>query len=148
MSTALGKRKRKIVEHVGTKQIQFEVHNVEDSTSGEDDDEDEDELRSQSPINSSPEPQDAQEIFRRHFEARFAPLADVPMLKRQALEVEEEDRESKQDEDSEWGGISEGDEDRKAIQVIEHTNTTQSLISSMSKEEYKIYMVCAFLKSI
>lgn len=79
----------------------------------------------------------AQEIFRRHFEARFKPL---PQVETKALETKAatEKLEVDSEEDSEWGGISDGDE--AAVQVVEHTDA-QSRIATMSKEEVKSYMV-------
>jgi cobalamin biosynthesis protein CobT len=65
----------------------------------------------------APEPiistEDAQEIFRRHFEAQFLPL---PEAERKAREKEEEDDDSEdgsdgsEDEGGEWGGLSNDDE--------------------------------------
>jgi hypothetical protein len=52
---------------------------------------------------------DAQEIFRRHFEAQFKPLPVVAPV-RAAPAVEEEDEDNLTDEEeSEWDGISEED---------------------------------------
>jgi len=55
--------------------------------------------------------EDAQEIFRRHFEAQFKPLAVAP-IRRPPPTVEAEDDEDpgSEAEESEWGGLSE-DED-------------------------------------
>lgn len=75
----------------------------------------------------APEPsvsqEDAAAIFRRHFEAQFAPLtgADPKRAKAQvgddesdsAEKVGEDEEEDEDDEDDEegWGGFSEGDDD-------------------------------------
>lgn len=45
---------------------------------------------------------DAQEIFRRHFEAQFEPL---PEIKRDTVTIEED--ESEEDSEDDWDGISE-----------------------------------------
>ena len=102
MATTLGKRKRKTV----TKQ-----KNIDDEPTFD---------------------QDAQEIFRRHFEAQFKPL---PEVRKPAVveEVEENDSE----ENLEWNGIS---DDEDGIQVVEHTDA-ESRIPAMSKEQLKSFMV-------
>lgn len=83
---------------------------------------------------------DAQEIFRRHFEARFKPLPTV----QKSVQVAGETPDSDSEEDSEWSGIS--DEEDTAVQVVEHVNV-QSQIATMSKEEIKEFMV-SFLPRI
>jgi hypothetical protein len=79
--------------------------------------------------------QEAQEILRRHFEAKFKPL---PQVEKKAYAVDEEQPEKTSEEDSEWGGIS--DEEQDAVQIVEHTDA-QSRITTMSKDELKSYMV-------
>lgn len=78
---------------------------------------------------------DAQEILKRHFEARFKPLPQVEKAKI----VEEEKLEDSSEKDSEWDGISE-DEEQNNVQIIEHTDT-QPRIATMSKNILKSYMV-------
>ncbi|KAB5570449.1 hypothetical protein GE09DRAFT_1283559 [Coniochaeta sp. 2T2.1] len=82
---------------------------------------------------------DAQEIFRRHFEAQFKPLAVAP-LRRPPPTVEAEDDEDpgSEAEDSEWEGIS-GDEEDDGVEVVDHA-TSQKPIASMSKSELKKFM--------
>ena len=59
--------------------------------------------------------EDAQEIFRRHFEAQFKPLAVEPIRPLPAtVEAEDDEDPGSEAEDSEWGGISE-DEDGSTI---------------------------------
>ncbi|KKP02459.1 hypothetical protein THAR02_05414 [Trichoderma harzianum] len=107
----------------------------------------------------APEPtvstEDAQEIFRRHFEAQFLPL---PEAKRKAKAVEEEDG-SEDDSDSSgnegggWDGLSnededddddeeeeEEDEDEDAIEVVDHSVSQAPTTSTMSKRELKAFM--------
>lgn len=78
---------------------------------------------------------DAQEIFRRHFEAQFKPLpaaqiSSKPVAK-EALDEPEED--------SDWDGIL--DDEENGVQVVEHTEA-QVRTAAMSKEELKSFMVC------
>ncbi|OPB39319.1 hypothetical protein A0O28_0050250 [Trichoderma guizhouense] len=117
----------------------------------------------------APEPtvstEDAQEIFRRHFEAQFLPL---PEAKRKAKAVEEEDG-SEDDSDSgseggEWDGLSneddddnededgseddddddeeeeEDDDDTPVIEVVDHSVSQAPTTSTMSKRELKAFM--------
>lgn len=114
MSAMLGKRKRDTVR-VSKKQIEAE--------------------NEQPSPESDSEALDAQEIFRRHFEAQFAPLPVAPK-KVKIVQAEAEDEES--EEDSDWDGISEEEDD--GVQVVEHTDA-QSRMAAMSKEELKSFMV-------
>ncbi|EGR50693.1 uncharacterized protein TRIREDRAFT_120767 [Trichoderma reesei QM6a] len=114
----------------------------------------------------APEPiistEDAQEIFRRHFEAQFLPL---PEAERKAREKEEEDDDSEdgsdgsEDEGGEWGGLSNDDEgsddedddddeldedddddDSPTVEVVDHSGSQAPKISTMSKRELKAFM--------
>jgi hypothetical protein len=91
---------------------------------------------------------DAQEIFRRHFEAQFKPLPEV-RLREKKVDVQESEEE---DEEEDWDGISgdgEGedggsdeDEDEDmapTVDVVEHTATITR--PKMSKAELKAFMV-------
>jgi hypothetical protein len=81
---------------------------------------------------------DAQEIFRRHFEAQFKPLPVVaPVRVAPALKEDQEDDIS-DEEESEWDGISEEDDDNK-VEIIDHASTTLQT-STMSKSELKKFM--------
>lgn len=106
MATNLGKRKRRTVES----------------------------RKSQDERSLSPEI-DAQEIFRRHFEAQFQPLAVVP----KAAKPVEDASEDESSEESEWEGISEPAEG--SVEVIEHSDA-QSRMAAMSKGELKAFMAC------
>jgi hypothetical protein len=77
---------------------------------------------------------DAQEIFRRHFEAQFKPL---PVTQKPAKPVEEEVEDESEDT-SDWDGISDNEEN--VVQVVEHTDA-KSRMAAMSKEELKSFMV-------
>ncbi|TVY83854.1 Uncharacterized protein LSUE1_G005169 [Lachnellula suecica] len=118
MSTTLGKRKR-----VATAAAQSKIRrsNSEDSENSEG-----------SGRSGSPE-MDAQEIFRRHFEAQFTPL---PVVEKQTSQVKDESEDDSH-EDSEWGGISEPAEE--SVEIIEHSDA-QSGMAAMSKEELKAFM--------
>ena len=111
MATTLGKRKRVAAE------TQARVR------------------RSEREESESPE-LDAQEIFRRHFEAQFKPL---PVVQSTATQVENVS-EDESSEESEWDGISEPAEE--SVEVIEHSDA-QSRMAAMSKEELKAFMVCS-----
>ncbi|PBP28622.1 hypothetical protein BUE80_DR000387 [Diplocarpon rosae] len=82
----------------------------------------------------------AQEIFRRHFEAQFKPLPIV--YKAKTIQKVCQDR---SEEESDWDGISEGEEN--GVQVIEHTDA-QTRMATMSKEELKSFMNSKVPKSM
>ena len=77
---------------------------------------------------------DAQEIFRRHFEAQFKPLPAAQEPSKAAAEEPAEDSE----EASDWDGIS--DDEENGVQVVEHTEA-HARTAAMSKEELKSFMV-------
>ena len=81
--------------------------------------------------------QKAQEVFRRHFEARFKPLPEVqkPIV---PAPVTSEDETL--EEEKEWGGIS---EDEETTRVVEHTDA-YTRMAVMSKEQLKAFMVYPF----
>jgi hypothetical protein len=85
---------------------------------------------------SDTEELDAQEIFRRHFEAQFKPLPAT----QKSLKPADEELEDESEDDSDWDGIS--DEEENAVQVVEHTEA-QARTAAMSKEELKSFMVFA-----
>ncbi|KAL7819796.1 hypothetical protein V8C26DRAFT_395247 [Trichoderma gracile] len=115
----------------------------------------------------APEPtistEDAQEIFRRHFEAQFLPL---PEAERKAREKEEDDDNDSEDdsdgsegEGGEWGGLSNDDDegsdeeeddddeldeddedDSPTIEVVDHSVSQAPKTSTMSKRELKAFM--------
>ncbi len=109
MSKTLGKRKRQEPRHdAGRRETSDEAAMEEDEL-------------------------DAQEIFRRHFEAQFKPL---PIAKK--AEPVQEMMEEGSDDDSDWNGISDAEEN--GVQVVEHTDA-QSRMAAMSKEELRSFMV-------
>ncbi|KFA68846.1 hypothetical protein S40285_01145 [Stachybotrys chlorohalonatus IBT 40285] len=93
--------------------------------------------------------EEAQEIFRRHFEAQFQPLPDVepeavPPSTAHADDTEDEE------EESEWGGLSDDAEDDDAhahddnkkpqtVMVVDHSSASIPT-TTMSKRELKIFM--------
>jgi hypothetical protein len=101
--------------------------------------------RSTKPKEASPPPaNDAQDIFRKFFEAQFEPIeADVPS-KRDAEESEsgEEDHIEDDDDisepDSDWDAVSESDEDN-VVEVVEHKDA--SLDDLIDKKARKAFMV-------
>lgn len=80
---------------------------------------------------------EAQEVFRRHFEAQFQPLPEVEKVKVVEEEEEEEYDDAEEEEESEWDGIS---EDENEVRVVEHTDS-YARMAAMSKEQLKSFMV-------
>jgi hypothetical protein len=77
---------------------------------------------------------DAQEIFRRHFEAQFKPL---PVAQKSSKPAAEEVADESEEEYN-WDGIS--DDEGNGVQVVEHTEAL-ARTAAMSKEELKSFMV-------
>lgn len=93
---------------------------------------------------SPPPANDAQDIFRKYFEAQFEPIeADVPS-KRDAEQAESGDEHIDDDDDeisepdSDWDGVSESDEDN-VVEVVEHKDA--SFDDLMDKKARKAFMV-------
>ncbi|KAL1899748.1 pre-rRNA processing and 40S ribosomal subunit assembly [Ceratocystis pirilliformis] len=79
-----------------------------------------------------------QDIFRRHFEAQFAPLPEP--VKAAVTEDENERGEDLQDED-EWDGLSaEEGEDNEIVEVVDYSSSTPQVSMTMSKHERKAFM--------
>lgn len=95
--------------------------------------------RGSSPSSSSQnsDGEDMQALFRKAFEAKFAPL-DIEPVKTNAQKMEEpaEDLE----EESDWSGISsENDESSNGVQVFDHSSTYQPHTKA-SKSEMRAFM--------
>lgn len=126
--------------------------------------------RKSRPVGEAPEATaDAQELLRRHFEARFKPLAvDARAAPNKqpanghdshdsddSDDSQDDDDESEPEVDSDWGGVSDDegeDEDDEGeshvVEVVDHTTTTPTTATAtMSKRELKAYLV-RLLRSI
>ncbi|KAI8721082.1 hypothetical protein NCS52_00554700 [Fusarium sp. LHS14.1] len=106
--------------------------------------------------------EDAAAIFRRHFEAQFAPLpgADVKSKSKAtkrddededatSVDSDEEDEEEGSEDDDEWGGLSEDEESEEeeeeeeevsTIEVVDHSGAQPPKPTTMSKRELKAFM--------
>ncbi|KAK4106509.1 hypothetical protein N658DRAFT_502959 [Parathielavia hyrcaniae] len=101
----------------------------------------------------------AQELLRRHFEARFKPLPDAVCAaqKRSANDIDsddsrgsdvshdDDDSDAEADQvDSEWSGVSDDEEteaDTPVVQVVDYTSTAPTAdTAKMSKKELKAYL--------
>ncbi|KAL7784588.1 hypothetical protein V8C37DRAFT_395552 [Trichoderma ceciliae] len=107
----------------------------------------------------APEPEistaDAQEIFRRHFEAQFLPLPEAEREARAARESgeDEDDSDGSGGAEEEWDGLSneeasgedgemeeEEEDDNPVIEVVDHSVSQAPKTSTMSKRELKAFM--------
>lgn len=103
--------------------------------------------------------EDAAAIFRRHFEAEFAPLPEAEAAKSKfkktkhegnSNDIESEEEEENNDsngDDGEWAGLSDEDsvteeEENPTIQVVDHSSKQPPKPAAMSKRELKAFMVC------
>lgn len=97
---------------------------------------------------STSDTEDLQEVFRRHFEAKFKPLSPAKKSREAdnvTQELEAEDGDDEGDADS-WGGVSSDDagdnedvEMADGIEVVEHTGLGR--YDRASKAEMKAFMV-------
>ncbi|KAI5465672.1 hypothetical protein BGZ63DRAFT_420221 [Mariannaea sp. PMI_226] len=104
--------------------------------------------------------EDAAAIFRRHFEAQFAPLPGTKTKTSKTApsnqdedddsdddsddldEVEEGSQDDEEEDEDEWGGVSEEEEDEAAttIEVVDHSSAQPPTPTTMSKRELKAFM--------
>ncbi|KAI1337767.1 hypothetical protein F5Y15DRAFT_143424 [Xylariaceae sp. FL0016] len=108
------------------------------------------------PSKPSVSEEEAADVFKRLFEAQFAPLPDTSQSARSVAIADAEDLRSESDDsddDSEdsWGGLSEADDDdaedsqssapSPAVEVISHERSAPSLpTSALAKRESKAYL--------
>ncbi|KAJ6781504.1 hypothetical protein PWT90_06320 [Aphanocladium album] len=109
----------------------------------------------------------AEEIFRRHFEAEFAPLDEDEAARAQREQDDDDavdsdlngDEDDGSSDDDEWGGLSgeedseEGEEEEEnkvpVVEVIDHSKPQVPKEPKMSKKELKAFMVrCTILTSL
>ncbi|KAF4459192.1 swr1-complex 5 [Fusarium albosuccineum] len=101
--------------------------------------------------------EDAAAIFRRHFEAQFAPLPGADLESKPKAKgrdddddeasVDNEDEEKNDDrDDDEWGGFSDDEpnddeeEEVSTIEVVDHSGSQTPKPTTMSKRELKAFM--------
>ena len=97
---------------------------------------------------TSPSPaNDAQDIFRKYFEAQFEPIeADVPS-KRDAEESDSGDGDKFEDDDyisepdSDWDGLSEESDEEHVVEVVEHKDASLGGNDLMDKKARMAFMV-------
>lgn len=92
---------------------------------------------------SSPPEDNAQDVFRKYFEAQFKPL-DLPSV--QTADDEESEDLSEEDElvsESEWSGLDDEGDKEPTVQVVEHKNARVDPDDIMDKKARKAFMVCA-----
>ena len=95
--------------------------------------------RSRSP---SPGAIDAQELLRKHFEARFEPLEQIAPTRHDEPDTSSGPvTEEEEEENSDWDGISNSDDDA-VPEVVEHTDSyRRSRGDGMDKLARKEFMV-------
>ncbi|KAJ5833327.1 hypothetical protein N7474_001638 [Penicillium riverlandense] len=98
-------------------------------------------VKLKAPEESSPPPADnAQDVFRKYFEAQFKPL-DLPSV--QTANDEDSEDLSQEDElvsESEWSGLDDGDDKEPRVQVVEHKNVRVDPDDIMDKKARKAFM--------
>lgn len=105
------------------------------------------------PSPSPPPADNAQDIFRKYFEAQFEPL-DLPS--RPVNESEPEANDSDSDGDSEvsisdeegWEGVSEDEPEDNQVEVVEYKDARLDPDARMDKKARKAFMVCISLRGL
>ena len=94
-----------------------------------------------------PPPGNAQDVFRKYFEAQFQPLEqfarrgsddDSPSSAEDDDDKDNEDLDS----NSDWDGLSEADSDENQVEVVEHKEVRITPEDMMDKKARKAFMVC------
>ncbi|KAJ5955358.1 hypothetical protein N7501_009637 [Penicillium viridicatum] len=93
----------------------------------------------------SPPPVDnAQDVFRRLFEAQFEPL-DLPASTAKSTNSDEEENEDDDDSDisgseGDWDGMSDISDESNQVEVVEHTDAYAAPEDRMDKKTWKAFM--------
>jgi len=84
---------------------------------------------------------DSSDIFRRHFEASFAPLPAQTVS--DGVDDSEEDVEfsERESEVSEWSGLSESDTDLPVVEVVDHAIGESGIDDEIHRARQKAFMV-------
>lgn len=105
--------------------------------------------KSDDPSPSPPPADNAQDIFRKYFEARFEPL-DLPSRPAQGSDPQEDDEDDNDSEASasgeeDWEGVSEDEPEDDKVEVIEYKDARLEPDAIMDKKARKAFMVCTTL---
>jgi hypothetical protein len=89
----------------------------------------------------------AQEIFRKLFEAQFEPL-DLPAPTAKATKPSDVDEDEEDDSDvsgseGDWDGMSDISDESNQVEVVEHTDARAAPEDRMDKKTWKAFMVRA-----
>lgn len=96
---------------------------------------------------SPPPASDAQDIFRKYFEAQFEPIEDDVPSKRDAVESDSGDEDNFEDDDdisepdSDWDGLSGESDEEHVVEVVEHKDASLGAKDLMDKKARKAFMV-------
>lgn len=84
---------------------------------------------------------DSSDIFRRHFEASFAPLPEQRVS--EGVDDSKEDVEFSEQESgvSEWSGLSESDSDLPVVEVVDHAIAESGIDDEIHRARQKAFMV-------
>jgi hypothetical protein len=108
--------------------------------------------RSKKTEDPSPPPTDnAQDIFRKYFEAQFEPIEAAPAQPAEESESEDDDEEYDEEEDDDdmgsedgWDGVSDDDEEDHRVEVVEHKDANENEDELMQKQLRKAFLVRKF----
>ncbi|CAI7645945.1 unnamed protein product [Penicillium pancosmium] len=104
--------------------------------------------RSKKTEDPSPPPADnAQDIFRKYFEAQFEPIEAAAAQPAEESESEDDDEDYDEEDDDEnlgsedgWDGVSDDDEEDHRVEVVEHKDANENEDELMQKQLRKAFL--------
>lgn len=100
---------------------------------------------------SPPPANDAQDIFRKYFEAQFEPIEQDAPSKRGAEELDSGDEDHIEDDDdisepdSDWSGLDEESDEDNVVEIVEHKDASLGANDLMDKKARKAFMVGTYV---
>lgn len=100
---------------------------------------------------SLPPANDAQDIFRKYFEAQFEPIEQDAPSKRGAEESDSGDADHIEDDDdisesdSDWDGLDEESDEDNVVEIVEHKDASLGANDLMDKKARKAFMVGTYV---
>ena len=100
---------------------------------------------------SPPPSNDAQDIFRKYFEAQFEPIEQDAPPKRGAEELNSSEEDHVEDDDdisqpdSNWDGLDEESDEDNVVEIVEHKDARFGANDLMDKKARKAFMVGTYV---
>lgn len=84
---------------------------------------------------------DASDIFRKHFEATFAPLPEKSSDEAESSDEEDPDASEAESEVSAWSGLSKSSDHIPVVEVVDYTSTDTGADDEFHRARQKAFMV-------